>query len=102
MTPRKPANKPRAFVALPQRAPQDPLPLEEPDLHAIHALVRGDATQDQQFRFVQWFNRATGVSENPFRSGPDGARETDFACGKRFVGDQFYSIAKMKPPKIGD
>jgi hypothetical protein len=66
-------------------------------MHAIKALHRGEATQDQQLRFVAWLVKATGVSENPYRA--ESARDTDFACGKKFVADQYFSIVKMPVPR---
>lgn len=75
----------------------EPAPIEPADIEAIRALLRCEATADQQRRFRKWLDAATGVTENPFRpGGPDAARETDFACGKKFVGDQLYSIALAK------
>ena len=80
-------------------APQPPaheMPAAEPaDMHAIKALLSGKATEDQQIRFVQWFNKATGVDMNPYRpGGQDAQRDTDLACGKKLVGDWFYALAK--------
>ena len=80
-----------------------PLPAHEapgfdlPTIHAIKALTAGQATADQQVRFLEWFNRATGVDQNPYRPGDTARRETDLACGKKLVGDWFYAIAKHTP-----
>ena len=67
-------------------------PFDHLDQQALQALAEGKANEDQQRRFLDWFIRATGVKSNPYRPGADGARDTDFACGKRFVGDQFVGI----------
>lgn len=68
---------------------------EMADIRAIQALLSGIANEDQQLRFVQWFNKATGVDLNPYRpGGQDAQRDTDLACGKKLVGDWFYSLAK--------
>ena len=45
-------------------------------------------------RVVDWLVRATGFKEPAFRPGDDARRETDFALGKKFVAEQFFSIAK--------
>lgn len=90
------APKTKRIVSAPAAPAHVPISPEAADFHAIHAMIRCDATPEQQRRFVLWFNKATGVSENSFRPGEDGRRETDFALGKKFVGDQFWSIAKTQ------
>ena len=62
------------------------------ELTAIKAIVAGKATDTQQAAFVGWLAKATGVTELEFR--PSGERESAFAAGKRFVGLQFFSLAK--------
>jgi hypothetical protein len=75
-------------------SPPYELPAIEPaDVTAIHALIAGTATPEQQGRFVQWFVKATGVDQMTYR--PDD-RDTAFAEGKRFVGLQFFTLAKTK------
>lgn len=72
------------------------------DMSAIKALLNGTATEGQQARFVAWFNKATGVDLNPYRpGGPEAQRDTDLACGRKLVGDWFYSLAKavIQPPQ---
>lgn len=81
--------------------PWEPCPVEPADITAIRALRDGKATPDQQHRFVEWLSRATGIGELEFR--PAGERESNFASGKRFVGMQFFQLAKtfLKDPKQG-
>lgn len=81
--------KGRADISLPYEL----APIEPAELTAIHALVEGTATPEQQGRFVQWFIKATGVDQMTYR--PDD-RDTAFAEGKRFVGLQFFTLAKTK------
>lgn len=76
--------------------PWEPVECDVPDLAAIHALTRGEADRDQQIRFVEWLARATGVSESEFRLDD---RAHVFASGKRFVGLQFFSLAKSYIPR---
>lgn len=65
------------------------------ELAAIRALVAGNASEDQQRGFVKWLARATAVGDMSFRpGGDDGRRASDFAEGKRFVGLQFFTLAK--------
>ena len=68
------------------------------DIGAIKALIAGVATEQQQMRLVRWIERATSVGEMSFRPGADGARESAFAEGKRFVGLQFFTLAKAVMP----
>lgn len=76
--------------------PWEPRTYEVADLAAIHALTRGEADAAQQHRFVEWLAKATGVGEMEFR--PDD-RASAFAGGMRFVGLQFFSLAKSYIPR---
>lgn len=76
--------------------PWKPTPVDSAEVHAIQAVVRGEATDAQQRLLVKWLERATGVSELEFR--PGGERESNFAAGKRFVGLQFFTLAKTTIP----
>lgn len=64
---------------------------------AIHALVTGKATADQQLLFMEWFKRATGIGEMEFR--PDDERASNFASGKRFVALHFFNLVRTHPPQ---
>jgi hypothetical protein len=74
--------------------PWDPTVTSRAELTAIKALTKGKADENQQLLVVEWLARATGVTELEFRPGPDGERATPFASGKRFVGLQFFQLAK--------
>jgi hypothetical protein len=74
------------------KTPWDPCEVTKAELNAIHALVQGKATEDQQFAFIEWFKRATGQGLMEFH--PAGERESNFESGKRFVGRQFFILAK--------
>ena len=65
------------------------------EVQAIKALTRGEATVDQQFAVVKWLEKATAVTEMSYRPSD---RDTAFAEGKRFVGLQFFSLAKAIIP----
>lgn len=87
----------QGFVAKPPNPAHQMPPFELADIQTINALLAGKANEDQQRRFVEWFNRATGVDQNPYRPGGEEARrETDLACGRKMVGDWFYAIAKAR------
>lgn len=75
---------------LPQ--PWDPCDTTKPEWHAIKAIYAGDASKEQMHTFLGWMAKATGINELEFR--PDSERATTFASGKRFVGQQFFVLAK--------
>lgn len=75
-------------------APWDETPPTQPEFHAIKALVQGKATDHQQGLVVEWLTRATGVLEPEF--SPDSDRASNHAAGKRWVGLQFFRIAKAR------
>jgi len=78
MPPRK---KPQAFE------PWAPPPTELPDVAAIKALARGDASPEQQRHALKFIvEKVCGAYEEQFCPGEDGRRATDYALGKRRVG----------------
>ena len=85
------------IVAMPPRPAMQPAAVEKADVYSLQALIKGEATPDQQRRIVAWLKAATRVGENPYRTGEDGRRDTDFLCGMKFVGDQFKSLTVLNP-----
>ncbi len=82
-------------LELPKNSPAPPL-AELPDIYALKALVRGEATTDQQLRVVDWLlNVATSYYELSFRRGEGGERESAFEEGRRYVGWSIVKIANM-------
>jgi hypothetical protein len=97
MSEKQPARRPSTIKGQTNLAPPwEPCEVSIDELSAIHALVVGEASKDQQFRFLEWFKRATAVNEMEFR--PSGERESNFAAGKRFVGIQVFTLAKSHLP----
>lgn len=84
--PTKPST--RTFTKEKPRLPADaPAILELADAAAIQALNRGDASPDQQKRALFWIiNGASRTYETSYRA--DSERNTCFAEGRRFVGNQ--------------
>ena len=65
-----------------------------PVVAAVQALLRGDATPDQQTQFMAWcINHACGTYNTSFSE--DGDRATAFAEGRRFVGLQLVKLSKL-------
>lgn len=64
------------------------------DVSAIQALMRGDASKEQQIRALRWIVEPLcetyGMSYRP-----DSDRDTSFAEGKRFVGNQIVKLTKI-------
>jgi hypothetical protein len=78
--------------------PWVPAAYEDEDIRAMRALAAGVASDTQQKRALNWIvNDAAGYYDLSFRPGPDGARATDFAEGKRSVGAQIVKLTKATP-----
>lgn len=75
------------------QGPHIPPPYGLPDASAIQALQRGDATPDQQQRALRWIiEQAAGAYEFQFYPSD---RETAFALGRGFVGQQIVKLTKL-------
>jgi hypothetical protein len=82
--------------APPQIAPPE---YENADVAAIQALARGDASPEAQRRALDWIiNAASATYDQSFH--PDSARLTDFAEGRRFVGNQVVKLTKLNLSKL--
>ncbi len=75
------------------QGPQVPPPYDVADVSAIQALSRGTANEDQQRRALKWIiERAAGTYDFSFYPGE---RETSFALGRVFVGQQVVKLTKL-------
>ncbi len=84
-------------------APWKPAAWEPADASALQALMRGDCPPNLQTRaikFIMW--QLCGLRDLSYRPGPEGARETDFAEGKRFVGLQIAKLLETKVNRGGE
>ena len=84
------------------RAPWLPAEWDIADAAAIQALQRGDASAEQQRRALAWIiNIAAGTYDLSYRpGGPDGERDTTFALGRAFVGQQIVKVMKIALTKL--
>jgi len=84
--------------AIDEHAPWLPPSYEDADIVAIQALAKGTANGEQQRRALAWIiERAAGTYDMSYRpGGEDGARDTIFAEGRRFVGNQVVKMTKLK------
>ena len=70
---------------------------------AFQSLMRGDCPAHLQQKVVKFILfDLCGVRDLSFRPGPEGARETDFAEGKRFVGLQIGKLLETKVNRGGE
>jgi hypothetical protein len=84
--------------AIEDHAPWRPPAYEEADAYAIQALGRGTANMDQQRRALAWIiEKAAATYDMSYRPGAgEGDRDTVFAEGRRFVGNQVVKMTKLK------
>lgn len=88
----------------PGAAPWTPPPYGIADVQAIRALIIGEATPDQQQRALRWIIEvAAGTYDQSFYPGAeDGRRNTDFAEGRRFVGNQIVKLTKINTSSMNE
>lgn len=83
----------------PSAAPWRPTEWEPADVAAIQALVRGDASPDQQRRAIDYIiNDIAGTYDMSYR--PDSERDSVFAEGKRYVGLQLVKAVNLNLARI--
>jgi len=89
---------------MPPRKASDPwlpVPYDKADAAAIQALRRGDASAEQQIRAIGFIVEVICArNDMSFRPGPEGDRDTVFAEGRRFVGNQIVKLAKLPIGKL--
>lgn len=69
---------------------------DEYDIGAFKALAVGKASEGQQKLVLDFIiNRIARTYDMSFRPGEDGPRATDFAEGKRYVGNQIIRLIKI-------
>ena len=76
-----------------------PVQFNQRAAYAAQALVRGEATEDQQKFFVDWLIRdACQTYEEPF--DPESERVTDYVLGRRSVGLGVVKHLSISPAKL--
>ena len=85
-------------MRLHKREPWKPADYDKADHLAVLALAEGRADDQQQRRAWAWILHAAGIGDLSFRPGGlEGQRETDFAEGKKWVGQQMLKLAAANP-----
>lgn len=75
-------------------SPHIAAPLERSVAAAIKALAKGEAMPEQQTLALNWIiTECAGTYESVYF--PESVRQSDFASGKRFVGNQIVGIINM-------
>lgn len=84
---------------LPKAEPWKPPHYADEDAGAIQALLRGEAMPHQQQRALAYIiETLCGTYDMSYR--PSGDRDTCFAEGKRFVGNQLVKLSKLNLSKM--
>lgn len=78
-------------------APWMPVDHDIADAAAIQAMIEGRATEAQQRRGMKWIIEvASGLYDQSYWPGADeGRRNTDFAEGRRFVGNSIVKLSRL-------
>lgn len=80
-----------------------PVAYTKADVAALQAWRRGEATADQQRRSAEFVVFAISDRDGmSYRPGLDGGRDTAFAEGRRFVGNQIVKLTNLSLSKIKD
>lgn len=79
-----------------------PPDFDHADVTAIQAVYEGIADPAQQRRALTWIIEGAALTyDQPFRSDADGGdRETTFALGRMFVGQQVVKLMKLSPAVV--
>ena len=79
-----------------KQLPWHPAPYDETITGALKALHAGSANVGQQQRALKWIIEALCATYDlSYRPGAGGERDTAFAEGKRFVGQQIVKQLKL-------
>ena len=90
--------------ALEDSAPWKPAEWGPSDAGAIQALMRGDAPPHLQQRALDFIiTKLCRTYDMPYRPGDnDGRRDTDFALGMQWVGQQIVKLTKVRIIREGE
>lgn len=103
-------NKPRPGLPPPlaqvleEHAPWKPPKYPDHMPTAFRALMNGECPPHLQKEALVWLIwQLCGTYDQPYRpGGPEGARDTDFACGKQWVGQQIVKLVNTQVTKRGE
>jgi len=79
-----------------KREPWDFPDFTERDVRLIQAIASGTATPEMQRDAFKWIVEIGAATyDMTYRPGDNGRRDTDFACGKAFVGQTLVRMTKI-------
>ena len=79
-----------------KREPWDFPDFTERDVRLIQAVASGTASPEMQRDAFRWIIEVGAATyDMPYRPGTEGQRDTDFACGKAFVGQTLVRMTKI-------
>jgi hypothetical protein len=82
----------------PQYKPDQPVEYTLDQMIALQALERGDAdARLQKIALSFIINDICRTYDSTYLRGKKGKRDSDFACGKRFVGLTMVKLIKLNP-----
>lgn len=94
--------KQEPISALAEHAPWMPVACGPEIVGALQSLWRGDALPHQQKMAMEWIVRMSANGGALFFPGEAGRRDTDFALGRLFVGQQIEALLKVKLQRSGE
>lgn len=74
-----------------------PAPWTKAEAKALKLLSTGEADERQQKRALDWIIKQAALTyDQPYRpGGEEGGRDTTFACGRMFVGQQIVKLINL-------
>ncbi len=81
----------------------EPAPATKAQITAIKKLMAGEASAHQQKLGMRWIiESASRANKPPYIGGVDGERDTAFALGLAFVGQQIIGLINIDTIATGD
>ena len=98
----RPKVKPRRSPAdaLSEHAPWKPGEYDPADILALQTLARGEADAPMQRRALDFIVRMSRNDGALYFPGENGRRDTDFALGRYFVGEQIVTLLKVNISRL--
>lgn len=86
--------KAKNLKPLKEPSPYEAARFDDIHAHGLQAMRKGEASPAQQIAVLEWIiNHASRAHKPAYR--PESARDTDFALGKAFVGQQIIGILAL-------
>ena len=83
-------------AALADHAPWKPVTVPAEVAGALQALHRGQAEPHQQTLALRWIIETSRNAGAHYFPGENGRRDTDYALGRAFMGEQIVTVLNIK------